>query len=191
MYDNYIELKVEGLTRGKDLHDAFILVLRAKDEGIFFPVLLTASDYNMIAEALQQRRYTCSRLMNQLAARVGMAMLGVRLMKPHHGKTQALIDFELVNELVSITVPAAEAVVAALETHSPIWVQKATFERQARLGHSDQSMALPITAMAENLLQEALRAAVEEENFELASILRDELNKRGADEAPNNPEQTV
>lgn len=190
MYDNYIQLKVEGLTRGRELHDAYILVLRAKDRGTFFPVLLEQEGYNQIFAALQEKRFTCSQLMNKLAARVGMTMLGVRLMKPHHGKTQALIDFELINELVSITVPAAEAVVAALETHSPIWVQKEAFERQARLGHSSQSMALPISAMTEKLLKEALNAAVEEENFELASILRDELNKREADEVSINPQQT-
>ena len=39
-------------------------------------------------------------------------------------------------------------------------------------------MALPLAAMTEQLLEEALQAAVEEENFELAGILHDELKKR-------------
>ena len=45
-------------------------------------------------------------------------------------------------------------------------------------------MALPLAAMSNNLLKEALKSAVEDDNFELASVLRDELNKR--DMANNN-----
>ena len=39
-------------------------------------------------------------------------------------------------------------------------------------------MALPIAAMSEALLREALKTAVQEERFELAAVLRDELRKR-------------
>lgn len=101
-------------------------------------------------------------------------------MQPANGKTQALIDFELVNEIVSITTPIAEAVVTALETRSSLWVQRTTFERQTRMNKNggSQNMALPITAMSDKLISDALQAAVKEDNFELATILRDELNKR-------------
>lgn len=179
MYDNYVELKVEGITRGRELQDAFILILREKEGQRFFPVLIDQQGYNMIMKALRNKDFTCSHLMVKLAARVGMTPIGVRLMQPANGKTKALIDFELINEMVSITTPVAEAVVAAIETNSAIWVQRAIFERQTKVNKTDsQSMALPITAMNDKLLNEALKSAVEEDNFELASILRDELNKR-------------
>lgn len=45
-------------------------------------------------------------------------------------------------------------------------------------------MTLPISAMNDKLLHDALQAAVDEDNFELASILRDELKKRNPD-TPN------
>ena len=118
--------------------------------------------------------------MVKLASRVGMTPIGIRLMQPANGKAQALIDFELVNEIVSITTPIAEAVVTALETRSSLWVQRTTFERQTRMNKNggSQNMALPITAMSDKLISDALQAAVKEDNFELATILRDELNKR-------------
>ena len=180
MYDNYIELKVEGLTRGRELKDAYILILREREGERIFPVLIDEEGFNMIMQAMRDKDYTCSHLMVKLASRVGMTPIGIRLMQPANGKTQALIDFELVNEIVSITTPIAEAVVTALETRSSLWVQRTTFERQTRMNKNggSQNMALPITAMSDKLISDALQAAVKEDNFELASILRDELNKR-------------
>ena len=180
MYDNYIELKVEGRTRGRELKDAYILILREREGERIFPVLIDEEGFNMIMQAMRNKDYTCSHLMVKLASRVGMTPIGIRLMQPANGKTQALIDFELVNEIVSITTPIAEAVVTALETRSSLWVQRTTFERQTRMNKNggSQNMALPITAMSDKLISDALQAAVKEDNFELATILRDELNKR-------------
>lgn len=180
MYDNYIELKVEGLTRGRELKDAYILILREREGERIFPVLIDEEGFNMIMQAMRNKDYTCSHLMVKLASHVGMTPIGIRLMQPANGKTQALIDFELVNEIVSITTPIAEAVVTALETRSSLWVQRTTFERQTRMNKNggSQNMALPITAMSDKLISDALQAAVKEDNFELATILRDELNKR-------------
>ena len=180
MYDNYIDLKVEGLTRGRELKDAYILILREREGERIFPVLIDEEGFNMIMQAMRNKDYTCSHLMVKLASRVGMTPIGIRLMQPANGKTQALIDFELVNEIVSITTPIAEAVVTALETRSSLWVQRTTFERQTRMNKNggSQNMALPITAMSDKLISDALQAAVKEDNFELATILRDELNKR-------------
>lgn len=180
MYDNYIELKVEGLTRGRELKDAYILILREREGERIFPVLIDEEGFNMIMQAMRNKDYTCSHLMVKLASRVGMTPIGIRLMQPANGKTQALIDFELVNEIVSITTPIAEAVVTALETRSSLWVQRTTFERQTRMNKNggSQNMALPIIAMSDKLISDALQAAVKEDNFELATILRDELNKR-------------
>lgn len=180
MYDNYIELKVEGLTRGRELKDAYILILREREDERIFPVLIDEEGFNMIMQAMRNKDYTCSHLMVKLASRVGITPIGIRLMQPANGKTQALIDFELVNEIVSITTPIAEAVVTALETRSSLWVQRTTFERQTRMNKNggSQNMALPITAMSDKLISDALQAAVKEDNFELATILRDELNKR-------------
>lgn len=191
MYDNYIELKVEGLTRGRELKDAYILILREREGERIFPVLIDEEGFNMIMQAMRNKDYTCSHLMVKLASRVGMTPIGIRLMQPANGKTQALIDFELVNEIVSITTPIAEAVVTALETRSSLWVQRTTFERQTRMNKNggSQNMALPITAMSDKLISDALQAAVKEDNFELATILRDELNKRKDKESEIGPEE--
>ena len=53
-----------------------------------------------------------------------------------------------------------------------------TFERQMATPAPKDAVALPLSAMTGKLLEEALQAAVEEDNFELARLLRDELLKR-------------
>ena len=95
MYDNYTELTIEGITRGKELKDAFILILRKKDSIGAFPVLIDQKGFYDIMKALKEKDYTCSHLMHQLAGRVGMTMIGARLMQPANGETKALLDFEL------------------------------------------------------------------------------------------------
>lgn len=63
MYDNYIELKVEGLTRGRELKDAYILILREREGERIFPVLIDEEGFNMIMQAMRNKDYTCSHLM--------------------------------------------------------------------------------------------------------------------------------
>lgn len=189
MYDNYTELLIEGLTRGKELQEAYILVLRDRNGDNFMPILLSANGYEMVSAALGNHDFTCSKLMNQLARRVGMRLIGVRLLQPQNGQTQALLDFELINEVVSIAVPIAEAVVAALEEGISFWVEKRVFAQQSKFTNTTDRMTLPISAMNDKLLQNALQAAVDEDNFELASILRDELNKRKPENLNDNNKQ--
>ena len=54
------------------------------------------------------------------------------------------------------------------------------FEEQINRQKGEGQVSMPITAMNKKLLEEAMHAAVEEENFELASVLRDEIKMREA-----------
>lgn len=112
------------------------------------------------------------------------ATFGCQIAAARNGQTQALIDFEWINEVVSIAVPMAEAAVAALEEGASFWVQKDVLAHQVIFTNTSDRMTLPISAMNDKLLHDALQAAVDEDNFELASILRDELKKRNPD-TPN------
>ena len=94
MYDNYVKLQIEGLTRGSELQDAFILVLSERENEQFLPILVNHEGYLRLKAALHDGDYTPTKLMNQLARRVGMTLIGVRIMAPKNGETNALIDFE-------------------------------------------------------------------------------------------------
>lgn len=61
---------------------------------------------------------------------------------------------------------------------SSLWMQKDLFEKQANCQPSGERVSLPISALNKELIETAIKDAVAEDNFELASILRDELNRR-------------
>jgi len=190
MYDNYVRMKVEGLTKGGNLRDACIIVLREKDNKRLYPVPLTDEDFAKIAAALKHADFTPSRLMSKLASRMGMLLMGVRVMKPQGGQTEALIDFNYLDELVSISAPIADGIVCALENHADIWIGKQLFEMQPPIQEDGDGyrMAIPLDAINNELIEEAIKGAVKSENYELAGKLRDELEKRKRREATGNKE---
>ena len=92
LYNNYVELYVEGLTRGRELHHACILVLHERIGNRFLPILLNYKGYDMVTAALQNADFTPSHLMHQLAIRLGIVPMGIRIMRPVKRETQALLQ---------------------------------------------------------------------------------------------------
>lgn len=180
MYADYIRLTIDGITRGTSLHDACILLFRENNGRRILPVMITPEEYAQLQAALEGKRYTCSHLMLRLANRAGMPMLGVRLLHPDGGRTLSLIDFDREGELISFTAPIGQATIAALEAKCPVVIQREAFERQGKMPNNEGTMALPIKGMTDALLEEAMKTAVENDNFELATIIRDELKSRDA-----------
>lgn len=180
MYSNYIRLTVDGITRGTSLHDACILLFRESNGRRILPVMITPDEYTQLQAALERKDYTISHLMLRLANRAGMPMLGVRLLHPEGGHTVSLMDFDREGELISFTAPIAQATIAALEAKCPVVILREAFERQGNNPNSEGTMALPIKGMTDALLEEAMQTAVANDNFELATIIRDELRSREA-----------
>ena len=178
LYADYVGTRIEGLTRGVSLHDAFIVVLRGMHEEQLFPLLIDKEGFDQLMRALKQKDYTCSRLLLKMADRLRLTLLGIRIMQPHNGQYLALIDFAEGEDLKSLTTSLADALVVALQSKAAIYVKSNAFKAQKPADAPSHSMALPIHAMGTPLLEEAMKGAVETDNFELATILRDELKKR-------------
>lgn len=178
LYNGYVPMHMEGITHGTSLRDAYVAVLRADDEDLLFPILLEKDGYEVLHRALEQHEYTPSHLMLQLAERVELKVVGVRIKHPADGRMMALIDFAHEDLITSLCVPAAEALVAALEAKTTIYVLQEATDVQRRHPQQGDAVALPLTAMSVPLLEQALENAVQNDEFELASVLRDELRKR-------------
>ena len=70
------------------------------------------------------------------------------------------------------------AVCISLLMHVGLYVRAVDYDVLTHQGRQEGQVALPIAAMSEALLREALKTAAQEERFELAAVLRDELRKR-------------
>ncbi len=194
MYDNYTQLTIEGLTRGVTLHNAYILILKEKGGTRIYPILMNKEAHQNIRAVLNhQEEFPSTQLMNRLARLIGMETAGIRLMPPTLGETNALIDFVLDGKLHSLSVSASDAIISALENDTNIWVDTQIFERYTSYGNEVTDMAMPLSAMSNPLLEEALEAAVNEDNFELAAALHKELKKRQEmkEEQSENPEEAT
>lgn len=87
----------------------------------------------------------------------------------------------LVNETTFESVPmrASDAILFAMVSNSPIYIEYNLMMRQSvRYSADPHGMAIPINALSDSMLKQALDKAVANENYELASSLRDEIKKR-------------
>lgn len=86
----------------------------------------------------------------------------------------------LMNELGdSVRLRMSDAVLLSLISKIPLYIEDNLFERQCfPYDEQSQSIAIPINTMDLPRLKMALEHAVENENFELASQLRDEIKRR-------------
>lgn len=77
--------------------------------------------------------------------------------------------------------PAADGLVLATSAMCPIMIEEELLEAQYMHKTGENSFAININTLTRKMLEEALQHAVENENYEAASRLRDELAKRSTE----------
>lgn len=181
MTENFIELVPEALTQGVSLPGAYLLIMREKEGKRHLPLLLDAKGYEIMRQAIAEKEFPTTRLMSKLAmtfdislqhvliryARTGKFFASLFLMQEEGGIRERILNVEIANGLA-----------AAIEKGCPIFIFSEEFERLYSRQDGEGKVAIPLSSMGKDLLAEALRQAVETENFELASQLRDEMKKR-------------
>ncbi len=178
--EKYIELEAVGMTQGTTLQEAFILMLKERGGSRFMPVLLDKRGFNLLTKAMAEHKFPRTRLMSRLASAYDLSMEYVRLCAPRDGRIPAQISFSAAGDRRLLEVEVAEGIAAALENGCPIITYRTLFERQFGNANREGLVAVPISVMSKQLLEEALKSAVKEEKFELASLLRDELKQRNS-----------
>lgn len=94
----------------------------------------------------------------------------------------------LVNESTFESLPmrASDAILFALISNTPIYIDYNLMMRQSvRYSANANGMAIPINALSDSMLKKSMENAIADENYELASYLRDEINKRKRSEKKN------
>ena len=81
--------------------------------------------------------------------------------------------------LQAITMRASDAILLASIAKLPIFIEENLFLRQS-VPHKDNAVgvSVPVNVLSREMLQQALEKAISEEDYEKASQLRDELNRR-------------
>lgn len=109
--------------------------------------------------------------------------------------TQTYMRFEiLINDLIEgqyrsilynidtlepIQVNVTDALLLAYISQIPVYISESLMKKQSvEYKRNVQGMAIPLNALTDDMLQRALSKAIQDENYELASHLRDEMKRR-------------
>lgn len=180
MFENYVELSIVGLTHGITLPSAYILVLQG-NEGLqrYISILISEKGYKRIQRAHNEHDNEYSNLMIELGKVTIFYPIRVEILLPKDGRTMAQVEIQMKSDYATLELPVDEAILLSIASGCPIEIDRTIFEGLSQGGDPNGPLTLPIIGMSDELLRESLQDSVESENFEMASILRDELRRRG------------
>ena len=177
-----IELIVQEVSRSVSYKDLFVLLLREIGGERRMPMMLGADEAGAIVSRLRPNMAGCASslpgIFLQLTGLYAIQLEDVFIYKVENGIFRAFLFFSQNGMTECIESRASDAIVLALTCKRPIYISKVLFERQYMREVGGCSVSLPINSLNVALLKEALENAIREENYELASQLRDELKRR-------------
>ena len=177
-----IELKVLNVSSSLAQAHAYALVLQEVDgERRQLPVIIGPAEAQAIAFSLKgftpPRPFTHD-LFVFFADAFQVELQEVVIYKAQEGVFYSYLYFEKDDIISRIDSRTSDAVALALRFGCPIYVTEDVLEAESIKLEDGGPVAVPITTVNMDLLQEALDKAVKEENYELASQIMDEMRRR-------------
>ncbi|MCR5180206.1 MAG: DUF151 domain-containing protein [Bacteroidaceae bacterium] len=115
----------------------------------------------------------------QLMEKFGVKLTRVEIVAIKDGVffTRVVAEREGVEQAVDFC-QAPDGLIMAVTARCPIYIEEDILAAQYMRPTGENTFAISINTLSRHMLEEALKHAVEEENYEAASHLRDELAKR-------------
>lgn len=182
--EDLITLVPEGLTQSTTLKEAYMIILR-EEFGLqrHLPLLIPPVGFKMLKRVLVNQDYslqdTYFNMLNLFNIRLTTTV--IRQDENGHFYSEVRLTRELedgFDDTRSLRVTLYTGLAAVVASKGQICISREDFERLYVSQPGDSQVAVPIAAMTDTLLNEALQQAVKNEWFELASKLRDELKSR-------------
>lgn len=108
-------------------------------------------------------------------------MMDILIMDIIEGQYRTLLYNRVTLETVPIR--ASDAVLLSMAARIPIYMESSLMARQSvRFSENSNAISMPVNTLSTEMLDKALQKAVEDENYELASHLRDEKNEGNRNE---------
>lgn len=84
-----------------------------------------------------------------------------------------------IDALKSISLRASDAILLSYISTIPLYIEKGLMEKQSvTYEKSAKGISIPVNSLNLEMLEKAIRKAVKDEKYELASFLRDEIKRR-------------
>ena len=191
-----IRLNILGLSVSQTQSGAYALVLAEEDGERRIPIIIGPVEAQAIAiqlEGLKPPRPLTHDLIKNIALAFDIALLEVTIYKLEEGIFYSELLCEMNGKEIRIDSRTSDAVALALRFRCPIYTSEEILQKAGIVLESDDEDS-PVRSMMDedepettgssyaqystSDLHELLNEAIEDEDYEKASIIRDELNKR-------------
>ncbi len=182
--NNFVDIIPLGLTRGTSLQQAYILILREANGMRCMAVLISAEEYHIVSKIIQGERNEIIRAFRDTLDTFGIKLHCVVI---HNNTPNRSFCSELLlkqgADIRYVRQPTGIGVALAMELKASLEVDEHYFDAVNKDAIGEDGLvqlSVPIQAMDTTLLEEALKEAVKNDQFEMARTLRDEIARRNA-----------
>lgn len=184
-----IELRVVNISNSQAQVPAFALLLQEVDGERQLPIIIGPAEAQAITFKLNNitpiRPLTHDLFASTLNV-FGISIIEILIYRAQDGVFYSNIVYKKEEEIISIDSRTSDAIALALHFNAPIYIYSSVLEKECismydplekeetetEVGESS------LTSKSVQALKKELAKAVKEENYELASILRDEIARR-------------
>lgn len=195
-----IELIMSDIKNAENPSDAYAMILKEKNGDRIVPIMIGWSEARSIVLAMQNvsmRRPTPHDLFKSLADLAGFVLSSVYINRFEEGVFYSYLQMKNSNDhLVEIDSRTSDAITLALKYKTPIYMNADVFENHSLIIEKpsptrkeerrsgfvedgvEQTIEQQLSEMSLAELESLLEGAVESEDFELASKIHAEVEKR-------------
>ena len=179
------ELKIHDMSSTLHPADAYALVLEEKEGGRKLPIIighLEAQAIKVMMLKYQPPRPLTHDLFKDLTGQLGVTMTKMLIYKAKGGVFYSYLYFDKDGEELRIDARTSDAVALALRYRCPMYATEDVIISEHLHDLGEGKFSVPITSVSLQMLEEALALAIEKEDYEQASHLRDEIRRRKEEE---------
>lgn len=188
-----IELVVSDILSKSSDERAYVMMLRERDGVRKILVAIGFLEAQAIAFAMKNiktKRPVTHDLFPAITEALGAKMKFAVVNKVDDGTFYSNIVYEVGDDDVrTIDARTSDAVAIALRCKAPILIEEQLLNRVCIRDEFNGAISIPISIADTKTLQAVMRQAVEEENYELASKLKEELDQRKRDTKEDNNDE--
>lgn len=189
---NKIQLEIIGLSYSQTQSGAYVLLLSEREGSRKLPIIIGSYEAQAIAIELERmipNRPLTHDLFKAIADSFKITLKEVLIDVLNEGIFHAKLMFEQNGEMVAIDARTSDAIAIAVRFKCPIYAldnimdsagilmdETAELDKKQEQALSEPTQTEPQATLEQ--LHEQLAKALENENYELASKIRDEINRR-------------
>ncbi len=188
-----IRIKIAGLSYSQTRSGAYALILEEENGDRRLPVIIGTAEAQSIAiqlENLKPYRPLTHDLFVSMANSFHITVIEVNIIKLEEGIFYSEIVCKREHAVIKIDSRTSDAVAVALRFHAPIYVSEEIMNKAAmvfddehekaekNIDKEDDTEDIGLQNLNEKELDKKMQEAIKNEDYELASLIRDELRRR-------------